>query len=124
MCVCAIYNVSYTYITIKHAELLRFLFTFASCTISSYFYLGKSSNLWIILEYCPHGNLLNFLRSSRNFYDVDEEILIPDCYKLIGPKSLMYFAWQIAKGLTFLISRKVERTFLISRKVERTLRRQ
>ena len=59
------------------------------------------------MEYCPHGNLRNFLRSSREFYDIDEETLIPDSYQLFGPKCLMYFAWQIANGLTFLTSRKV-----------------
>jgi hypothetical protein len=38
---------------------------------------------------------------------VDEEALIPDPGQAIGPKTLMYFAWQITKGMTFLISRKV-----------------
>ncbi|CAB4030749.1 partial, partial [Paramuricea clavata] len=68
---------------------------------------GKSSNLWIIMEYCPHGNLREFLQSSRNIYNVDEEALIPDPDQAIGPKTLLYFAWQITKGMTFLISRKV-----------------
>ena len=59
------------------------------------------------MEYCPHGNLRNFLRSSRNFYDVDGEALIPDPCQFIGPKTLIYFAWQITRGMTFLTSRKV-----------------
>ncbi len=60
------------------------------------------------MEHCPYGNLREFLRSSRNFYDVNQEVMIPDdLFQAIGPKTLMYFAWQITKGMTFLISRKV-----------------
>ena len=69
--------------------------------------IGKSKNLWIIMEYCPNGNLRNFVRSSRRFYDVNEETLIPEPWRTMGPKTLMYFAFQISKGMTFLISRKV-----------------
>ena len=60
------------------------------------------------MEHCPHGNLREFLHSSRNFYDINHEVMIPDdLFQAIGPKTLMYFAWQITKGMTFLISRKV-----------------
>ena len=91
------------------SEDLYFLFSVLRLWLL-YFYLGKRSNLWVIMEYCPHGNLRNLLRSSRNFYDVDEETLVPDSYgSKIGPKSLMYFSWQIANGLAFLSSRKVEK---------------
>ena len=73
------------------------------------FYLGKSSNLWIIMEYCPNGNLREFLRSSRNHYSIEEETLMTDLSQVFGPKNLIYLAWQIAKGMTFLISRKVRK---------------
>ena len=59
------------------------------------------------MEYCPHGNLREFLQDSRNRYSVDEEWFIADLPQKIGPTNLIYFAWQIAKGMTFLISRKV-----------------
>ncbi len=60
------------------------------------------------MEHCPHGNLREFLHSSRNFYDINQDVMIPDdLFQAIGPKTLMYFAWQITKGMTFLISRKV-----------------
>jgi hypothetical protein len=59
------------------------------------------------MEYFPNGNLREFLRSSRNIYDVDADSLIPDPGQAIGPKTLVYFAWQVTKGMTFLISRKV-----------------
>lgn len=69
--------------------------------------LGKSSNLWIIMEYCPNGNIREFLRSRRSLYNVMEESLMPDLSHVIGPKMLIHFAWQISKGMMFLISRKV-----------------
>ena len=68
--------------------------------------LGKSSNLWIIMEYCPYGNLRVFLRKGRSRYSVGGS-LMADLSQVIGPKNLIYFAWQITKGMAFLISRKV-----------------
>jgi serine/threonine protein kinase len=61
------------------------------------------------MEYCPNGNLKEFLRSNRNLYSLEEESLMLDLSQVIGPKSLTYLAWQIAKGMTFLISRKVRK---------------
>ena len=59
------------------------------------------------MEYCPNGNLREFLLGRRTIYDVNEKCLIPDPSHGFGPNSLIYFAWQITKGMTFLISRKV-----------------
>ena len=61
------------------------------------------------MEYCPNGNLRDFLRSNRNLYNVDEQSLMADISEAFGPKDLVYMAWQIAKGMTFLISRKVRK---------------
>ena len=63
------------------------------------------------MEYCSHGNIREFLRNSRSRYNVDEDCFITDLSQMFGPKNVIYFAWQIAKGMTFLISRKV--SFLI-----------
>jgi serine/threonine protein kinase len=58
----------------------------------------------LILEYCPHGNLKEFLRTRRAIYepewkDVDNvRLSITDIAK---------FALHVAKGMEFLISRKV-----------------
>ena len=70
--------------------------------------IGKSSNIWIIMEYCPNGSLRAFLRNSRTRYSVEEESFDPDLSQVFGPKNLIYFAWQITKGMTFLTSRKVK----------------
>ena len=59
------------------------------------------------MEYCRHGNLREFLKNSRNRYNVDEDGFVTDFSQMFGPKNVIYFAWQIAKGMTFLISRKV-----------------
>ena len=59
------------------------------------------------MEYCPNGNLQEFLRNNRSRYSVEEESFNPDLSEVFGPKHLIYFAWQITKGMTFLISRKV-----------------
>ena len=63
------------------------------------------------MEFCPHGNLREFLRNSRDLYSVEEETLMTDLSRVYGPKKLIHFAWQIAKGMNFLISRKVRRDF-------------
>ena len=59
------------------------------------------------MEYCPHGNLRKFLRNSRSRYRVEEKGLITDLSQVFGPKNLIHFGLQIAKGMKFLISRKV-----------------
>ena len=59
------------------------------------------------MEYCPYGNLRVFLRNGRSRYSVGEESLMADLSHVFGPKNLIYFAWQITKGMAFLISRKV-----------------
>ena len=68
---------------------------------------GKKSEIWIIMEYCPHGNLREFLRNSRSRYSIDENDMITDLSKVFGPKNLIHFGLQITKGMNFLISRKV-----------------
>ncbi|XP_028408446.1 platelet-derived growth factor receptor alpha-like [Dendronephthya gigantea] len=78
---------------------------------------GKSSNLWIIMEYCPYGNLREFLRSSRSRYNMEEDSLTADLSQVIGPKNLIYIAWEISKGMSFLISRKIIHRDLAARNI-------
>ena len=59
------------------------------------------------MEYCRNGNLREFLRNNRSWYNAKEESFDRDLSQVFGPKNLIYFAWQITKGMTFLISRKV-----------------
>ncbi|CAB4004164.1 vascular endothelial growth factor receptor 2-like [Paramuricea clavata] len=68
---------------------------------------GNSSNIWIIIEYCPHGNLREFLRNNRSRYNAEKESFNQDLSQVFGPRNLIYFAWQITKGMEFLTSRKI-----------------
>ena len=61
----------------------------------------------VIIEYVPYGDLLGYLRKSRGFNDTYYKD--PD----VKPKTnltsqqLMAFAWQVADGMNYLSSRKV-----------------
>ena len=63
--------------------------------------------LYVILEFCPHGNMLMFLRSKRDIYENTwvKEIFNPEReFTLID---IVGAAYQIAKGMEFLASQKV-----------------
>ena len=64
--------------------------------------------LYVILEFCPHGNLLTFLRSKRSFYESTWEKKIYDPEKEFTLIDIVGAAFQIAKGMEFLASRKVK----------------
>ena len=61
----------------------------------------------VIIEYVPYGDLLGYLRKSRGLNDTYYKD--PD----VKPKTnltsqeLMKFAWQVADGMSFLSSNKV-----------------
>ena len=59
------------------------------------------------MEYCPHGNIREFLRNSRSRYNVEADGFITDLSQAFGPKNVIHFGFQIVKGLKFLVSRKV-----------------
>ena len=59
------------------------------------------------MEYCPYGNLKTFLRERRDIYDVMETSLKSDLSQTFGSKNIILFAFQVAKGMEFLTSRKV-----------------
>ena len=67
----------------------------------------KGGNLYAIIEYCPHGNLVDFLRPRREIFvnqwtketdDLNEVFTLYDATKA---------ALDIAKGMCFLSQRKV-----------------
>ena len=67
-----------------------------------------NGKLCVILECCPHGSLLNFLRAKR-------EIFMPawakhevDMEKECSYIDLAMTAWQVAKGMDFLQTKKVD----------------
>ena len=71
----------------------------------------KGERLLVILEYAPHGNLLNFLKGKRDIYE-------PTWTRTLNPEVeftiayLVAYAYQICRGMEFLASRKVSRIWI------------
>ena len=70
--------------------------------------LSVTEPLMVIIEYVPYGDLLGYLRKSRGLNDTyykDPDIK-PNTN--LTSKQLIGFAWQIADGMSYLASKKVE----------------
>jgi len=75
---------------------------------------SQGGPLWVIVEFAPHGNLKDFLKQNRpgapqrrsdsDGY-LDDKPLIPA--QQLGEKELTKFAFQIARGMEYLASRRV-----------------
>ena len=64
----------------------------------------------VIIEYVPYGDLLGYLRKSRGVNDTyykDPDVK-PNTH--LTSEQLMKFAWQVADGMNFLSSNKVNTT--------------
>lgn len=67
--------------------------------------------LYVILEFCPYGNLLTFLRSKRDMYNSTWVKELYDPEKEFTLFDIVGAAYQVAKGMEFLASRKVSLPF-------------
>jgi serine/threonine protein kinase len=67
----------------------------------------QNGPLLVIVEYAPHGNLRDFLRKHRpsSGYEMTEEE--EKEIKTLTQKDLVSFAYQVARGMDYLASRKV-----------------
>ena len=63
--------------------------------------------LLVLIEYVPYGDLLGYLRKSRGLNDTYFNNPDRKPETNLTSKQLMKFAWQIADGMAYLSSRKV-----------------
>ena len=69
--------------------------------------------MMLILEYVPYGDLLGYLRKSRGMED--KYYTCPEsCQQEVTPYDLLSFAQQIASGMSFLASKKVNASQFLS----------
>lgn len=59
--------------------------------------------IYVVVEYAPHGNLRQFLRSKRPPPSDSDQRMEP----LLSIKEMISYALQIAKGMRYLSSMKV-----------------
>ena len=72
----------------------------------------RGGKLCVVLEYCPHGSLLNFLRDRREIYQPVWFKNEPDMSNELTNMDLTMISYQIAKGLDFLASKRVSSRLL------------
>ena len=64
-------------------------------------------DLYVILECCPHGNLLDFLRARRKIFKTVWKKEEADMERELTYIDLISICQQVSKGMDFLQSRKV-----------------
>lgn len=77
----------------KHKNIINLL---GCCT--------QGGPLYVIVEYAHHGNLRDFLRRNRIEYDSTIPIIEKKCFT---KKDLVSYAYQVARGMEYLSSRRV-----------------
>ena len=61
----------------------------------------------LIMEYAPHGSMVNFLREKRLIYQPSWIKTVNDPNQEFTLVDVVMAAYQIARGMEFLASRKV-----------------
>ena len=66
----------------------------------------------MLIEYVPYGDLLGYLRKSRGLNDTYYKDPDIKPQTSLTSQQLMKFAWQIADGMSYLFSRKVNESVI------------
>lgn len=80
----------------KHINIINLL---GCCT--------QGGPLFVVVEYAPYGNLRDFLRQHRPSSGCDISIGEKKEKKTLTQKDLVSFAYQVARGMEYLASRRV-----------------
>lgn len=80
----------------KHINIINLL---GCCT--------QGGPLFVVVEYAPYGNLRDFLRQHRPSSGCENSIGDQKEKKTLTQKDLVSFAYQVARGMEYLASRRV-----------------
>ena len=85
--------------------------------LKQYFYSsGRERDLWVIIEYCPHGNLLDFLRKRREIFEATWTSPTEHADVTFTTIDLYICALQVARAMEFLVSRRVSLSYSVKTK--------
>ncbi|XP_073254166.1 fibroblast growth factor receptor 4-like [Porites lutea] len=77
----------------------------------------KRDRILVILEYAPHGSLLEFLRGKRDVYEATWPTTASDPEMRLNISNLVGYAYQISRGMEYLASKKCVHRDLAARNV-------
>lgn len=78
---------------------------------------GMERDLWIIIEYCSHGNLLEFLRKRRDIFEATWTTPTEHADVTFTTIDLYISALQVARAMEFLTTRRCVHRDLAARNV-------
>ena len=72
---------------------------------------GETREMWLIIEYCPNSDLKNFLIENK------KKLLSEDDLNPINCRCLIYWAYEISKGMEYLAQNKIMHGDLAARNI-------
>ena len=75
----------------------------------------RSGELWLLLEFCPHGDLKNFLLKNRDIILQDIDNQAP--HKILNTRLFVKWSRSISKGMEYLSSKNIMHGDLAARNI-------